>query len=52
MTTQYRERARTEWSIDRTQGALPSRAWAEAVDDAYERGLCLCAAVYFVFRSS
>jgi hypothetical protein len=25
-------------------GGLPSKAWAEAIDDAYERGLCLVAA--------
>lgn len=27
-----------------SMGGLPSRAWAEAVDEAYEGGLCLCAA--------
>ena len=27
-----------------SMGGLPSKAWAEAVDDAYLAGLCLCAA--------
>lgn len=27
-----------------SMGGLPSRAWAEAVDKAYEAGLCICAA--------
>ena len=27
-----------------SMGGLPSRAWAEAVDAAYDAGLCLCAA--------
>jgi Subtilase family len=27
-----------------SMGGLPSKAWAEAIDDAYERGLCLVAA--------
>ncbi len=27
-----------------SMGGLPSRAWAEAVDEVYEGGLCLCAA--------
>ncbi|MGD9752054.1 MAG: S8 family serine peptidase, partial [Acidimicrobiia bacterium] len=27
-----------------SMGGLPSKAWAEAVDEAYERGLCLVAA--------
>ncbi|HSL83260.1 MAG TPA: S8 family serine peptidase, partial [Thermoanaerobaculia bacterium] len=27
-----------------SMGGLPSRAWAEAVDEAYEGGVCICAA--------
>ncbi|MBZ0114652.1 MAG: S8 family serine peptidase, partial [Thermoanaerobaculia bacterium] len=27
-----------------SMGGVPSRAWGEAVDDAYDAGLCLCAA--------
>ena len=27
-----------------SMGGLPSRAWGEAVDRAYERGVCICAA--------
>jgi hypothetical protein len=27
-----------------SMGGLPSRAWAEAVDDLYEGGVCICAA--------
>ena len=27
-----------------SMGGLPSRAWAEAVDRAYEQGICICAA--------
>ena len=27
-----------------SMGGLPSRAWAEAVDHAYEQGVCICAA--------
>lgn len=27
-----------------SMGGVPTRAWGEAVDDAYEKGLCLCAA--------
>ena len=27
-----------------SMGGVPSKAWAEAIDDAYERGLCLVAA--------
>ncbi len=27
-----------------SMGGVPTRAWAEAVDEAYEAGLCLCAA--------
>lgn len=27
-----------------SMGGLPSRAWAEAVDDAYHAGVCICAA--------
>lgn len=30
--------------VSLSMGGLPSRAWAEAVDRAYERGVCICAA--------
>ncbi|HET9872783.1 MAG TPA: S8 family serine peptidase [Propionibacteriaceae bacterium] len=30
--------------ITLSMGGLPSRAWGEAVDRAYERGVCICAA--------
>ncbi|HYH45601.1 MAG TPA: S8/S53 family peptidase, partial [Thermoanaerobaculia bacterium] len=30
--------------ITLSMGGLPTRVWAEAVDDAYEAGLCFCAA--------
>ena len=30
--------------ISLSMGGLPTRAWAEAVDHAYEQGICICAA--------
>ena len=30
--------------VTMSMGGLPSRAWAEAVDELYEAGLCICAA--------